>query len=313
MVKSDMASPKLSILLLCWNHARFLKECIGSIARQTRQDFEIVFLDNVSTDGSFELAAQLFDRFGLTARMIRNEQPQSIPANANRLLAASSGGIVAPLSTDDWYDEAYVETMLAAAGENPDASWFSCSGWLFFDAEGRTEPFDETRIVADRPVSEVILAGGEPHFFVGCAYRRSALDAIGGWDENQLIEDRDLFLRLAQRFKHHRIAGRLVHYRRAGTTASANAKLMLEGWDRFFTKHAALFGTQLTSQWAECMRTNAALLIDQGHLRAASKVLLKALTLKPLKLSTWRTLGYLGRAGLSRPLTRHFGGGSSQL
>ncbi|HEU4877616.1 MAG TPA: glycosyltransferase family A protein, partial [Sphingomicrobium sp.] len=93
---------RLSVLLLCWNHARYVETCIESIARQP-PGAEIVFLDNGSSDGSFGLAREIFDRCGLQATMIRNDAPRSIPANFNTLLSASSGELVAILSTDDWY------------------------------------------------------------------------------------------------------------------------------------------------------------------------------------------------------------------
>lgn len=287
--------PNLSILLLCWNHAQFLEQCIGSIARQGPQDFEIVLLDNLSSDGSFELAQRLFDQFGLKAAMIRNETPQSIPTNFNRLLGESSCDVVAVLSTDDWYDEAYVETLMAAAREDAEAGWFSCSGWLYFDAEQKSVPVNEARFVTDRSVTEAILDGDEPHFFVGCAYRRSALEAVGGWDECQLIEDRDLFLRLSQYFTNHNIARRLVHYRRNSMTASANAAFMLKGWDLFFAKHAALFAGRLTARRAETYRAYAALLTDQGDYKRAMKAMRQSLRLRPFTARSWRTLAYLGR------------------
>ncbi len=291
--------PRLSILLLCWNHAPFLEQCIAGLAAQDLSGVEIVFLDNGSSDGSVELAERLFERFGLNAKIIRNVGPASIPANFNRLLAESSGALVAPLSTDDWYEPDYVAS-LAAAANDPEAGWFSCGGWLYFDDEQRSEPVDETRFITDRPVGEVILDGAEPHFFVGCAYRRSALDAVGGWDDGQLIEDRDLFLRLSQRFAHHRIAQRLVHYRRSSAAASANAAFMLEGWERFFAKHAASFGPRLNARRAETYRSYAALLTDQGQYRKALAAIGQALRLRPFASLNWRTLAYLGRAAIGR-------------
>lgn len=294
----EPSSPQLSILLLCWNHAPFLEQCIGGLATQDLAGVEIMFLDNGSSDGSVELAERLFERFGIKASMIQNREPASIPANFNRLLAKSRGGLVAVLSTDDWYEPDYVAALKSAAATHPDAGWFSCSGWLYFDAEQRSEPVDETQFVTDRHVGEVILDGKEPHFFVGCAYRRSALDAVGGWDEDQLIEDRDVFLRLSQCFTHHRIAKRLVHYRRSSASASANASFMLTGWERFFAKHAALFGARLPARRAETFRSYAALLTDQGQYRAALAAIGRALRLRPLAPLNWRTLVYLARRAI---------------
>ena len=105
----------ISVLLLCWNHAAFLEQCIGALAAQTDIHFEICFLDNASTDGSLEQAKALFERFRLKARLYRNSRGVSIPANFNQLLAQSSGNIVAPLSTDDWYEPDYIARLRQAA------------------------------------------------------------------------------------------------------------------------------------------------------------------------------------------------------
>lgn len=292
--KAEIPRPALSILLLCWNHARFLETCIESIARQ-KAGAEIVFLDNCSNDGSFELAGALFKRCGLKATMLRNEAPRSISANFNKLLAASSGNVVAVLSTDDWYEPGYIQALTETAEANPNAGWFSCSGWLYFDDNGKSVPVDETQFVTDRPVSDAILDGKVPHFFVGCAYRRTALEAVGGWDEMQLIEDRDLFLRLSQKFAHHRTPRRLVHYRRASTAASANAAFMLEGWDLFYLKHRSAFGGRLRARRAETYQAYGALLVDQGRLGEALSTSWNAFVLRPASASSWRTLFYLGR------------------
>ena len=287
--------PTFSVVLLCWNHAPYLEQCVRSLAEQTDPDFEIVFLDNQSTDGSFELARELFAKYGLTPTLLQNERPQGISHNLNRLLAASTGELVCTFSTDDWLDKTYVETMVTLGAEDTESGWFSCSGWLFFDEEGKSVPVDETQFVTDRPVADVIVDWKNPHFFIGCGYRRSALDAVGGWDEGQLIEDRDLFLRLSLRFKHHRTTRRLVHYRRSSMTASANAAFMIKGWELFFSKHAALFGRRLTARRAEVYRSYAALLTDQGRLSDAVAAIVKALTLRPFVALNWRTLAYLGR------------------
>lgn len=221
--------PTISVLLLCWNHSPFLEQCIGSLAAQSDRDFEICFLDNGSSDGSLKQAAELFQRYALSARIVRGPQGASIPVNLNNLLANSSGEIVAPLSTDDWYEPGYVACLRLAALEDSDAGWFSCSGWLYFDSEQKSEPVDETQFITDKSVESVILEGGDPHFFVGCAYRRTALVTVGGWDEGQLIEDRDMFLRLAASHRHHRINARLVHYRRSPQNVSANPQFIVAG------------------------------------------------------------------------------------
>ena len=292
--------PTISILLLCWNHAAFLDQCIGSLAAQTDRSFEICFLDNGSSDGSLEQAVELFERHALPARIVDSPHGASIPVNLNRLLATSSGEIVAPLSTDDWYDPAYVARLRLAALEDTDAGWFSCSGWLYFDSEQRSEPVDDTQFITDKPVENVILEGGNPHFFVGCAYRRTALDTVDGWDEDQLIEDRDLFLRLAAAHRHHRIDARLVHYRRSGQNVSANPQFMVAGWEKFWRKHGERMPLRGRPYLGWVYRSGAATAVDRADYRLAASLLWRSMKIDPLAPRQYRTLMYLLRSAAWR-------------
>src|SRR5665647_1502714 len=51
-----------SVIVLNWNGKRFLEKCIGSLLSQNYQDYEVVLVDNGSTDGSIEFAEKLFGR-----------------------------------------------------------------------------------------------------------------------------------------------------------------------------------------------------------------------------------------------------------
>jgi glycosyltransferase involved in cell wall biosynthesis len=67
-----MTDPGISVVLPCYNHARFLPERIDSILCQTLPVAEIIFIDDASTDGSFELAKSLLDRADLNVSFFRN-------------------------------------------------------------------------------------------------------------------------------------------------------------------------------------------------------------------------------------------------
>ena len=116
--------PRHSVHLLCWNHARYLPQAIGSLHAQTERDFEVVFLDNRSNDGSAELAARLLSESGLPHQLILNEEPANVATNINRLFAASTAPLTSFLSGDDWYAPRYVAAMLEAADAHRDAGLF---------------------------------------------------------------------------------------------------------------------------------------------------------------------------------------------
>ena len=295
--------PKLSVLLLCWNHAAYLEQCIGALQRQSSQDFEILFLDNGSSDGSVELAARLLKCFGSRFTLLQNEEPRSISANFNRLFRASSGELVAPLSTDDWYADDYVEAMLAAAAKHPQAGWFYPGGWYYHDEEQLLEEVKQDDFKSGY-ILDALLNGDTPFFFVGCCYRRDAINRVGGWDDAQPIEDRDLFIRLARHYPVQQVQKDLVYYRRSSSAVSANPAFMVAGWEAFFAKHAELFGSSLKSQLANMYGSYAALAIDQGRLKAARRFLFLALMASPSRSATYRSSLYLLRSSLRAGLTR---------
>lgn len=286
-----VTSPTISCLLLCWNHAPFLEQCLTSLAGQGFD--EIVFLDNCSSDGSPEQARRAAKRLGLTVRWLANERPCGIAENFNRLLEASTGELVAVLSTDDWYAPGYVEAMRRAAAQDGRAGWFYPSGWLYFEGSGETRPIDDSAF-GSGDIGEALRRGEIPYGIVGCCYRRSALDKVGGWDGRQTVEDRDLIFRLGQQFPVHHLAQPLIYYRQSSSTASADPAFMAEGLRRFVEKHRAELRDP-SGLLAQTYRSQAARAIDQGRLQLAGRLLAAALKQRPLQPQAYRTGAYLLR------------------
>lgn len=282
----------MTVALLCMDQARYLAQCIDSLAAQTSEDFEVLFLDNCSSDESFEEAERRLSRSGLRYRAVRNAKRRGISANLNSMLAQCETELFAPLAADDWFEPGYVDAMIAAAAENPQAGWFSCLGWLEFEDIGTRTLVKRDSAVAGKGVRQAIVDGDTPFFFVGCCYRAAALRAVDGWDENMPIEDRDLFYRLSADVEHVALAVPLAHYRRHSSSASADAAFMQSGWEAFFAKHATDFGPALRVRKAAMYRQTAALLIDQRRHDVAKSPLRKAFRLAPVDPALWRTVFY---------------------
>lgn len=289
---------RLSILLLCWNHARFLERCIGALAAQTCRDFDVVFLDNGSTDGSENLARKLLREARIPHRILVNKTPAGIATNVNRQFASSGAALAASLSTDDWYAPRYVEAMLEAADAYPEAGLFYPGGWIYFDETGQMEPVDTASHLSG-DLYLPLMRRQKPMFFVGTCCRRTAFDAIGGFDEELQIEDYDFFVRLACRFPIQCVDEPLVYYRRSAGAISSNFEWMIEGWEQFYRKHKDLPDIDLEDWMAETYRAHAALAIDQGSHAVARRLLRRSLELKPFRLSSYRTLAYLLRRSIS--------------
>ena len=287
--------PSLSILLMCWNHRPYIEQCIRSLRDQTSKDFEVIFLDNVSTDGSFEVASKLLGQLGVPVTLIQNERPHRVSHNNNRLLEKASGELVSMASTDDWYAPTYVERMIEAAAGHPEAGMFTCLGHYFHHEEQRLEPIDGSGH-RDGDVFAAFMQNEQPFFSVGYCIRRGVVEEAGGWDEDQLIEDQDFLARVTRRVLVHQVNERLVFYRRHAQSFSADHGAMIAGCEAFYAKHRGDPGFDMGWWLAERYRAVAASHIDRGELAQAVRLLAKAIRLKPLSPGPYRTAFYLGRA-----------------
>lgn len=286
----------LTVLLLCWNHERYLKQCIDALTAQTLREFDVVFLDNVSTDNSATLAARLLAECGIPFRVLINEQPQTISTNLNRMLDEANGNLVSFLSTDDWFAPRYVEAMIQASLENPEIGWFSSGGWRYDEATGILDPLEKSAFTGREDIASELLAGNEPFFFAGHCYRRSLLVEVGGWDGDQLIEDGDLFIRLAQRAQHMIVDEKLFVYRNHPVSASRDPAFMIKGVEKFCEKHGHLFPGGTDEILSSRYRTFAATYADRREWKPAIATAWQAIRLRPMRIENWRTMLYALRS-----------------
>lgn len=115
-----MPVPSVSICVPIRNGARHLAAALESALSQTYGDFELLLVDDVSTDGSFDVIAGFSDP---RLRIHRNEQRLGIPGNWNRCLALARGQYVKFLFQDDLLAPRAVEMLMAALTSVPDASF----------------------------------------------------------------------------------------------------------------------------------------------------------------------------------------------
>lgn len=290
--------PSLSILLLCWNHAAYLEECIAGIANQTDRDFEVIFLDNVSTDGSFELAGKLFAQYGVEATLLRNDVPQGISKNANTLRAHSSGEIICHQSTDDYYFPRFVEAMRAAAVEHPEALWLFGGHCTYLEGEGLDrQPIERLR---DGIVPLALFPWNTNINQNGCAFRRDAIEAIGGYDEAQPVEDLDLTFRLALRGPCHLVREWLAVYRLHRGGVSKNVAFMADALTAFYDKHGSHFPGGGKRALSEAIRVMGAAEVDQRRFGAGADMLRRAFVADMSNTQVLRSAAYLARARLVR-------------
>ncbi len=184
--KSLDARPTVSLVVPNYNHARYLPECLGSIAAQTRPVDEVIIIDDASSDGSPQVLDELL-RGRPTWRVIRHRERRGVIAGLNEGIAEAAGDWVTFLGADDGLLPTFVERTSHYATKNPDAGLVcACAAVI-----------EQTSVRALRPA---ILPRTDPgyisagrfrellrtsdNFFLGTVtlYRREALASLGGFD-----------------------------------------------------------------------------------------------------------------------------------
>jgi GT2 family glycosyltransferase len=191
------------VVVPTWNGARWLPGCLEAIAAQTRPPDEVIVVDNGSTDGSPELAAERCP----AARILRLGRNTGFAYAANRGLEAASADAVALVNTDVELAPDWLERTAAALERAPRVAAVATK---MTDLEDRGRLYDAGDVLRRDGVCEQrgrftpddgrFDAPGE--VFAACAgaalYRRDAVLAVGGFDERffAYLEDVDLGLRL---------------------------------------------------------------------------------------------------------------------
>ena len=218
---SSASNPKLSIITAVYNQLAMNQIYWENLVKNTHHAFELIVIDNASTDGS----ADFFESVG--ARVIRNAGNYSYPVSQNQGIAVAKGEWLAFLNNDIIVSEAWDDTLIANAQHNGldvvtccgiehvetrEATkklrrrWSRIRGLVSLFGTGRRSlllmhrwmygnwaKFCQTR--RDN-FKHQILEG-----FVGntVMLSRRALEILGPWDETQQAADFDLFLRTAKR------------------------------------------------------------------------------------------------------------------
>ncbi|MFZ2900369.1 MAG: glycosyltransferase family A protein [Saprospiraceae bacterium] len=152
----DINSPKVSIIVPNYNHAAFLRTRIESILGQTYQDYELIIIDDCSSDGSMDVLAPLRSH-KKTSHFITNSQNSGNPfAQWKKGIELSKGEFIWIAESDDIAHLSFLEKLIFQLEKHPTIGIATCyfdvideSGelmfntkkWLPFVNEEKTEPF----------------------------------------------------------------------------------------------------------------------------------------------------------------------------
>jgi GT2 family glycosyltransferase len=218
--------PLGSIVVPCFNGARYLRETLDSLLAQTYPNVEIILLDDASTDATPEIAATYAGRITYVRQSTNIGQFE----NVNDGIRRAKGELIAAWHADDVYLPTIVEAEVAYLEQHPEVGAVFASD-IFVDAEGREygRIALPTEVRGERPleyatVLEALLT--YKNRFLVCPsamVRRSVYAEVGGFRPAQYrnTSDLEMWLRIARRFPIAVLESHLMKYRHFHGTSSS--------------------------------------------------------------------------------------------
>jgi glycosyltransferase involved in cell wall biosynthesis len=198
-------SPSITVVLPVHNARPFLDESISSIVNQTLADFEIVILDDASTDGSDRLLRE-WEKRDSRIRLFYSKEKLGLAGSSNFVVRKANTEVVARMDADDISHPDRLRRQWEIIKNFPDVAVVGtlCDG---IDASGRrVRPRDRWRIL--RRSAYFPFPHGSTMF------RKEAFDAIGGYKESFTSgEDQDFFYRMTKVGRVVTLPDVLYHYR----------------------------------------------------------------------------------------------------
>ncbi len=179
--------PKVSVIVPCYNHGEFLPETLDSLGAQTFSDYEIIVVNDGSTD---EATITLLQSLILAKTRIFHTVNRGVSAARNKGIAEASGEYILPLDADDKIGPTYLELAVNLLDTRPEVAIVYCERVLFGEREGVVQlpDYDPRAILIDNCIYPAAL------------YRKADWKIVGGYSEKMLHgwEDWEFWISLSE-------------------------------------------------------------------------------------------------------------------
>lgn len=232
-----MNTKLVSIVLPVYNGEKYLRESIDSVLEQTYTNWELLILDDCSTDNSSQIAKEYVERDN-RIHYFRNEHNLRLPRNLNRGFSLAQGDYLTWTSDDNRYKPEALERMVNAL-QGKTGAQFVFASCRIIDGEGREVEYitvsegSKKRIVGSNPVGACFM------------YTRKAYEEIGEYDpELTLVEDFDYWQRLYAKYGAVTISDILYEYRwhDGALTSTMRKDRFYQALEKCLIKNRPLFG-----------------------------------------------------------------------
>ncbi|HID60619.1 MAG TPA: glycosyltransferase [Hadesarchaea archaeon] len=204
--------PKVSVVITAHNYGKYLKQCLESTLNQNYDDYEVIVVNDGSTDNTTEVLQEYENRV-----KIINLPGLGLAAACNRGIAATSGEYIIRLDADDFFDEniLLIEADYLDDHQNVDL--------VYPDYYLVNEKGEIIEHVKQMKVGEELKLLYRNPLAAGAMFRKKKFKELGGYIEKPgYTEDYDFWIRFATKYKVANINLPLMYYRKHGKSMSSD-------------------------------------------------------------------------------------------
>ncbi len=227
----------VSVVIPCFNQGHFLEEAVASVLGQSFADFEIIVVNDGSTD---ERTIRMLENFAMEKTRVIHTANHGLAGARNNGIAAAKGRYILPLDADDRIEPEYLEKAVAVLDDDPGVGIVYCRARLFgaVESEWDLPDYSLERMLVDNII------------FCSACYRRDDWLAAGGYDPGMIYgwEDYEFWLSLIEKGrKVVRLPETLFCYRVASDSMvrSKEKWQKVEMFRRIYQRHQQLIGEHI--------------------------------------------------------------------
>lgn len=198
---------KISVIISCYNHTKFINRCLRSILHQSldKELYDIVVVDDSSTDNSLKK----IQSYGKFIKIIKNKKNKGLPFSLNTAIKKSNSEYIVRLDSDDFVNYNFLLFLLKFIENNKDAADAACTDYYTVNNNGKFLTKENSQ---EKPIG------------CGIIFKKKHLLAIGLYNKKYLMhEEIELRIRYDKKFrKVLRVQLPLYRYRKHNNNLTNN-------------------------------------------------------------------------------------------
>lgn len=235
--------PEISVIIPCYNQGQYIDEAVNSVLSQTFQDFEIIIVNDGSTD---KYTVDLLNNFDRQKSRVIHTSNLGLASARNTGIMASSGKFILPLDADDKISKYYLDKAYEILIRESDIGILYCEAKLFGKKWGKWN-------LPEYSLNKILLKN---MIFASSFFKKEDWQRVGGYKSNMISgwEDWDLWLSIIGLGRRvYKIPEVFFYYRIRGSTMSRNLSKhdYIKLHTQLFNNHQELFIDNIESIFSE--------------------------------------------------------------